>query len=51
MSVSSKEAILYAGVFNFSSKSTAVSSNGVENTVESSPRAYLNKALCHSKGV
>ena len=51
MSVISNEAILYAGEFNFSSKSTAVGSKGEEKQINPSSSATLKRVSCHSQGV
>src|SRR5690606_25338576 len=51
MSVISKEAILYAGTFNSSKKSTAVLSNGDEKQMSPSSVAISKSFLCHSHGV
>ena len=50
-SISSKDAILYAGTFNDSRKSTAVSSNGELKIVMPSCFANSNSGACHSNGV
>ena len=51
ISVISNEAILYAGVFKSSKKSTAVLSKGDEKHIKFSFWAASNKSLCHSQGV
>lgn len=50
-SVISEEAILYIGASSFSSNSTAVRSNGLENGVRPLARARSKIAWCHSQGV
>ena len=50
-SVISKEEILYTGQFNFSKKSTAVSSKGVLKIFIPIFFAYSNNSLCHLSGV
>jgi hypothetical protein len=50
-SVFSKLAILYAGTSRLSRKSTAVSSNGVENASMPSSLARAKIGACHSHGV
>ena len=47
----SKDAILYAGTFKFSKKSTAVLSKGDEKHIRPSSSATLNNFPCHSQGV
>ena len=51
ISVISNEAILYAGVFSFSKKSTDVLSKGDEKQTNPSSSATLNSFSCHSHGV
>ena len=50
-SVISDEAILYIGASSFSSSSTAVRSNGLENGVRPRARARSKIGSCHSHGV
>jgi len=47
----SKEEILYSGILSFSKKSTAVTSNGVENIIMPFFSPYSFNRVCHSHGV
>ena len=51
ISVISKEAILYAGAFKSSRKSTAVLSKGEEKQINPSSSAASKNCSCHSHGV
>jgi hypothetical protein len=51
MSTASNEAILKAGAPRLSSRSTAVSSKGLEKRVTPRWRARSKIAACHSNGV